>query len=883
MYKFGCSLILLMPQLIAQDPVADIFSRKCIRCHGGDTVLGGLDLTKLKPSQAIIAGKPGESRLFKLVSSGEMPKVGERLTPAELAAVRQWIESGAPQPNLNSAGKKEFWSFRSPIKSAGKSIDEFLLAKLQAKGVKPNPPADQRTLIRRLHFDLAGLPPKPEDYKLSYEETVDRLLASSRYAERWARHWLDVVRFGETDGGEHNYERLHAWPYRDYVISAFQSDKPYNQFIREQIAGDLLDPGNAKMIAATGFLVAGPWDQVSAELNKDKILAATARVDELDDMATTTFHTFQAMTVNCARCHDHKFDPIPSKDFYKLTAVFGGVTFGTRRVASDSEVQAYEAQAKPLRDQLSTLNRQIADIEDPIRTPLLRARYQAFDIQRLDAPRRIPLNPIWNRNTFPTTNSTRLRLLITSHQSEKASLDRLEILPAGFTLNNWTAQTKAGVDTPVTIEFKNPSGLPIETIHWSTDAKTGRNTGMPKVFRLEASDNEGQTWHTLCSSLDHVRDLELDLPRLSEADLLAELSEETIGQRATLQTERKLLETKLAAIPEPARLYAAKPHTLDKAFLLDRGSVAKPKEEVGPGALTAVRQLDPNLSLTLDATDKDRRLGLANWIANENNPLTARVLVNRIWYSHFGNGIVNTPSDFGLNGDRPSHPELLDWLAVSFIENGWSIKWLHRQIVLSSAYRQSSTLNEQAFAADADNRLLWRMPLKRMDAEMLRDAVLEASGQLRLAPMGGPSFMLQKKKDRGAFIYEAIDNDGPDVWRRAIYRFVVRGGERIMMDSFDCPDPSVATPQRSVSNTPVQALTLLNNSFVIRQAGLMADRLVEEAGNLPAQQIDRAYDLLYGRRPTPSELSLGLSFITQQSLSLYTRALLNSNEFIYVP
>lgn len=781
-----------------------------------------------------------------------------------------------------SNSRREFWSFRTPVKGSHKSIDEFLIAKLKASGVTQNPRADHRTLIRRLHFDLTGLPPQPEDYKRSYEDTVEHLLASPHCAERWARHWLDVVRFGETDGGEHNYERMHAWPYRDYVIDAFRTDKPYTQFIREQIAGDLIEPGNPKTIAATGFLVAGPWDQVSAELNKDKLLAAAARVDELDDMATTTFHTFQALTVNCARCHDHKFDPIPSKDFYRLTAVFGGVTFGTRRVAKEDEIQAYEAQTKPIRNRLNAASQKLADIDDPVRTAMLLERYRAFDRKRISAARRMPLNPIWNRNSFAADRSTRLRLAITNHQSERPQLGHLELQPAGLAIDGWTGSKKASEDEPVYIEIANSTGKPIDTVVWWSDQKTGRNTGMPKVFRLEAS-SDGKSWHTLCSSLDHIRDLELDLPRVSEAELVAQLGQEKVNRRAALQRERKQIEAELAAIREPMRLYAAKPREMDKAFLLERGSVAKPIEEVSPGALSAMRQIDPNLGLSAGASDSERRLALADWIASDKNPLTARVIVNRIWYNHFGNGIVNTPSDFGLNGDRPSHPELLDWLAVSFMENGWSIRWLHRQILLSEAYQRSSAMNEAAFAADGDNRMLWRMPLKRMDAEMLRDSILHASGQLRVDAIGGPSFFLQKKKERGAFIYETLDNDGPEVWRRAIYRFVVRGGERIMMDSFDCPDPSVATPQRSVSNTPVQALTLLNNDFVLRQAGLFAERLKKEAGGKAVDQIRRAYQLLYGREPNAAELRLGSEFLTSQPLPLYTRALFNANEFVYVP
>ena len=287
-----------------------------------------------------------------------------------------------------------FWAFRSPVKPDGThSIDTFVSAKLAQKGLSPAPKADHRTLLRRLHFDLTGLPPKPEDMRATYEETVERLLASPQYGERWGRHWLDIVRFGETDGGEHNNDRPYAWPYRDYVIESLNADKPYDQFIREQIAGDLLAPNEPKMVAATGFLVAGPWDSVSAELNKDKNMAATARMDELDDMVTTTFHTFQALTVNCARCHDHKFDPIPTRDYYKLTSVFAGVGFGTRKVATPDADTEYDRITKPVRDRLEQTRKAIGAIEDPVRTVLLREKLIAFDKAREKEPLRTTLEP----------------------------------------------------------------------------------------------------------------------------------------------------------------------------------------------------------------------------------------------------------------------------------------------------------------------------------------------------------------------------------------------------------------------------------------------------------------------------------------------------------
>jgi hypothetical protein len=519
------------------------------------------------------------------------------------------------------------------------------------------------------------------------------------------------------------------------------------------------------------------------------------------------------------------------------------------------------------------MNRRIAAIEDPVRAGLLLERYRAFDAQRGTGGRRIPLNALWNWNEFAESRARKLRLVITSAQGEQAQLEELLLLPAGLRVKDWRAGRKASVDAPVVIEIENEAEQPVRRMEWWSDRRTGRNTGMPKVFRLEAQDRDGK-WKELCSSLDHVRDLELEMPRVKEDEL---------PERGELLAERKRIEAELAAIPEPRKIYAAKPKAMDRAWLLERGSVAKPVEEVSAGALSAVRQLDANLGLGKEAGDRERRLALADWIANERNPLTARVIVNRVWYWHFGNGIVNTPSDFGLNGDRPSHGELLDWLAVAFMENGWSLKWLHRQILMSEAYQRTGAMNEKAFAVDADNRLLWRMPLRRMDAETLRDTMLAVSGELRLEPMGGPGFALQKKKDRGAFIYEALDNDGPEVWRRSVYRFVVRGGERIMLDSFDCPDPSVATPQRSVSNTPVQALTLLNNDFVLKQAERLAARLEREAGKDSKRQIERGYELVFGRAPSGREAELGQEFIARHGLALYARALFNTNEFLYVP
>lgn len=862
--------------------VRPLLAARCVRCHGGERTAAGFDMTTAEAfakAGVVVKGDPAASRLYQHVASGKMPMGGPRLSAEEVALVSDWIRGGAAYSGSIAVSKrKTWWAFVPPAKGSLPSIDAYLQAKLQAKGLGFSPPASDRDLTRRLYFGLTGLPPADEDYKRTYAENVERLLASPAYGERWARYWLDVVRFGETDGGEHNFERFHAWRYRDWVIDAFNRDMPYTQFVREQITGDLLRPNDPQSVAATGFLVAGPWDSVSAELNKDALMKKTARMDELDDMVTTTFHSFQALTVNCARCHDHKFDPIPTKDYYSLTAVFGGVGFGTREVVTGEDKRAYEAAAKPLQAELARVQKALDGIEAPVRTRMMRERYQSLDERRKSEKYRVPLAPFFNRNVFAPVTAAHYRLVISGHNGKAPRIDELELLPAGLTVRNYSGTAQASAAAPVILPIAGQGT--VSEIIWSTDRVMGKSDGQIRVYSLEAS-SDGSNWRAVASSLDHISVNELELPSVSEAEMVAALPASDRERRVALLAERDGWKKKLDAIPAPALVYAAKPHPVEPAYLLERGSVAKVKEEVFPSALTALTHRPASFGLDASAPDGARRTALADWITDARNPLTARVIVNRVWFYHFGNGIVNTPSDFGLMGDRPSHPELLDWLAVSFMENGWSLKWLQRQIVMSQAYQQSAAMNEKAFAVDAGNRLLWRMPLRRMDAEMLRDSMLAVTGSLNLE-RGGPSFLLQKKGGGGSYIYDALDNDGPPVWRRAVYRFVVRGGGRIFMDSFDCPDPSVATPQRSNSNTPVQALTLLNNPFVLRQSERLAERLRKESAEAPAQ-VSRAYALLFGRAPSEKELRAGAAFIGQHSLAAYARVLFNTNEFLYTP
>ena len=894
------AILPLLPTASAQDLFASrvqpILEKRCAACHNPEARMSGFDLTSRaalarggKQGLALIPGRAAESRLYQFVSGGKMPP-GQPLPQAEAEALREWIDSGAAWPGPESFHKQraraglDWWALQAPklpaipaIEGAVNPIDAFLLEKLRARGLSFAPRANERTLLRRLHFAMRGLPPSDGDLRQPLSAAIDATLASPQYGERWGRLWLDVARFGETDGGEHNNERFTAWRYRDWVIHALNRDMPYDEFVRQQVAGDVLYPGDAAATAATGFLVAGPWDSVTKQINKDKSMALSIRQDELDDMVTATMSSFMGLTVNCARCHDHKFDPIPTRDYYRLAAVFQGVTYGERPVAIEAQRDERTRLAAPLEAELKAVREQIAAIEDAPRARLLRERYHLFDSSRGDSARRLPVNPIWNRERLSPSTTKRLRLVITAHQGKLARIDRLEVLPASHAVTHWTASAAASAESPAILEINLPAPWTVSELVWSSDAGRGNRDGMPKVYRVETSV-DGQTWREVGSSLDHDSDVEVLLPEIAPEELRAAIPAADLARWQTLTAGRGRLEAQLRAIPALPSVHAATPEPMQPSFVLERGSIAKPIEPAPPGALTAIRTLDATLALPEGASDAQRRIALARWLTASGNPLLARVIVNRVWFWHFGNGIVNTPSDFGFNGDRPSHPELLDYLALQFIHHGWSLKWLHRQILTSRAWQQSSAHDEKAFAADASNRLLWHMPLKRMDAETLRDSILSAAGNLN-PERGGPSYLLQKKAGGGSYMFKALDNDGFEVWRRAVYRFVVRGGERIFLDSFDCPDPAVATPQRSVSNTPVQALTLLNNQFVLNQSRLLAARLERDTPD----PVEAAYQRLYQRTPSARERDLAARFIAQHGLALYLRALWNTNEFVYVP
>ena len=786
--------------------------------------------------------------------------------------------------------KTNHWSFQSVVRpqppmTAGDSgaarndIDRFILAELRKRGLTLSAEAGRRTLIRRVYFDLIGLPPSPEAVHgfvaskdpLAYEKLVDELLGSPQYGERWARHWLDVVRFAESHGFEMNQARLNAWPYRDYVIRAFNEDKPYNQFIIEQIAGDAFG-----VEEATGFLVGGPWDQVKSP---DPVLTANQRADELHDMVSTVGTAFLGLTVGCARCHNHKFDPIPQKDYYAMVASFAGVKHGERplkmRDAAARELTKCRAELEEIESRLDGLE-PLAQTGDPI------------DTNRL----RVSVSPRRNVERFTPVTARRIRFTVEATTDIEPCIDELEIYAAGPDSTNIALAangTKAFASSVypnsdihrlehindgkhgnsrswisnergkgwVELEFAAP--MTIERIVWGRDREQKYKDRLPTVYRIEAALRTND-WVVSASSADR--------------NTYGRETAENL-QLTELSARRKQLEKRMRELSIVPAVYAGRFEEPKPTFRFYRGDPMQPREEVAPGALTRIATRE-NAAPT---NERDRRVALAKWIADKKNPLTARVLVNRLWHYHFGRGLVETPSDLGLNGAKPTYPELLDSLASEFIARDWSIKAMHRLIVTSATYRQASALHERGREVDADARFLWRYPSRRFEAEVIRDAMLAVAGNLNLK-MGGPGFDLFDPNDNYVKVYNSRTKFGAEEWRRMVYQAKPRMQLENTFGAFDCPDAGQIAPRRTSSVTPLQALNLLNSPFILQQAEAMAARVEREAvGNA---RIERAFDLAFNRQPSPEETAAAGKLVAEHGLVALCRALFNASEFLYV-
>ncbi len=797
--------------------VLPVLQKHCFKCHGDDPekVKGGLNLaTRAAILQggdsgpAVDLAQPAASLLLKAIhyqdDAYKMPPKG-KLPDADLATLEKWVKAGLPVPkarmgtaqapphkSLITEEAKKYWAYQ-PVKRPAvpqvtqanwtirNPIDAFIAAQWQAKGLQPVGPADRATLIRRAYYDLIGLPPTPEQIDAfvasteanAWEKLIDQLLASPHYGEKWGRHWLDVVRYAETNGYERDGPKPFAWRYRDYVIQSFNADKPYTQFIIEQLAGDELEGFHPEAIIATGYYRLGLWDDEPAD-------PLQALYDGYDDIIATTGQAFLATTINCARCHEHKADPIPQADYYKLLAFF-------------RDIKPYSL----TRDVRSPFN--LTDITPPAE----RAKYEA-ELKQRDA--------------------------------------RL-------------AEVKKAMEA---IEDQIIKTLPAE------DQRAAEGPDRPQVVRTKV------------------------IPKLSGSPK---------EQYAALRKERTELEKK----PVPAgQLLALSVNNCDRTppatHVLIRGSPQAPGKQVQPGFPEVLGLPDPIIPPPRPGQKSSgRRTVLARWIASPDNPLTARVFVNRVWQYHFGKGIVPTANDFGKLGEPPTHPELLDWLASEFMDGGWKLKRLHKLIMMSNTYQLSSAADTENLRIDPANNFLWRFNMRRLTAEEVRDSMLAVSGTLNLKQFGPSTY---PKIPKEVLAGQSVPGQGwptsppEEANRRSIYAHVKRSLRVPILIGFDQPDPDSSCPVRYVTTVPTQSLGLLNGEFANEQAELFAQRLQKERSGDLAAQVTRAIRLTTGRKPTAEEVKADVAFIRRlqdnhqltekQALTQYCLLCLNTNEFIYL-
>ncbi len=776
----------------------------------------------------------------------------------------------------------DHWSFQ-PIRRpalgqtqpGANPVDVLIADRLKKEGLSLSPPAPRAVLIRRLYLDLIGFPPEPEEVAAfirdknprAYENLVERLLASPHYGERWARHWLDVVRFAESNGFETNTPRRNAWPYRDYVIRAFNDDLPFDQFVFQQVAGDTMGED-----VATGFLVGGPWDEVKSP---DPGLTAQQRMDELHDMVSTTSSTFLGLTIGCARCHNHKFDPVSHVDYYAMQAVFTGVQHGDRPVkGADAEQRKHEADA--LREEIARLEREMEALE-PLAKPG-------------GARVRPPVTAQSNTERFSPVRTERVRFSIAASNQGEPCIDELEVYDqSGVNVALASRGTKAEASGTypkseihrlehindgkvgnskswisneqgkgwVELQFTNQ--VTISKVRWGRDREGKFADRLATEYRFEVWV-EG-AWIVASDSSDR-------LPFGAKAPP---------GPLGELAAKKKSLEEKLGALTSAPMAYAGRFEQPGPTFRLHRGEALQKKEQIA----AALPARFAKLEMRPDLPESERRRTLAKWLVDPGNPLTARVMANRIWQFHFGAGLVDTPSDFGLNGAAPSHPELLDWLASEFVADGWSVKSLQRKILLSSVYRQASGPRPEGLQRDAGTRLLWRFPPRRLEAEALRDSILAVSGNLDLK-MGGRGFDLFEANDNYVRVFNPKKDFGPGDWRRMIYLTKHRMQLDDTFGAFDCPDAGQITPKRTSSTTPLQALNLMNSPFMLQQSEMLAARLQREAGSGTRALAVRAFRVVLGRAGDKKEVEAAVALIKQEGLPSLARALLNANEFLYL-
>jgi hypothetical protein len=798
------------------DDARIVFAKNCTVCHGESVKQSDLDLRTQESilrggmtGSAVTPGNVDDSLVWHMVS-GDSPAMppGGKLQSAELETVRKWIAEGAPAwsaaehadgPATSDLAKleerpilpeeKARWAFQPPKKAAVPAgaenpIDAFLNKALAEKGLAAGQKADRRTLIRRAYLDLTGLPPTPRQVQAfvddkdprAWENLIDALLASPHYGERWGRHWLDLAHYADSGGYERDFDWPTMWRYRDYVIQAFNEDKPYDVFVREQLAGDEVDPDNPDAHIATGFL---------RMVLDNNIKDERTRMDELDDNVATTSLTFLGMTVGCARCHNHKFDPIPQKDYYQMQAVFFPSKGVDYPLVSAEEVAQYDAAQKAIDDQQAPLREELRNLEASY-------RQQIFD-------------------------------------------ERLDELPGYY------------------------------RVAWETP---------------EEERNEGQKLNAI--QVDAL------IRQIQRPDVIARLTDAERTRHAELTKKMDDLDEQRPEKYPSARAIAEEGPVPEPSHFLHRGNPGSKGSVMDAGVLTVAAWQPVNFSpAPADAPSSHRRRQFADWIASRDNPLTARVMVNRIWQHHFGEGIVRSTSNFGITGEPPDHPQLLDWLAVDFMDRGWSIKQMHRLMMASDAYQRSSDDIEANLTVDADNRGLWRMPRQRLEAEAIRDQILAVAGTLD-ATVGGPAVkpfidpsLWQSSTDR---VWGGNEIGDPDSLRRSVYVFSKRSIRYPMFEAFDQPDMATSCARRNTSTVAPQALLMMNNAELFSQAKAFSKRLEREAGSNAEDQVELAFELALSRPPRDSEKARSVEFVEASDTGLIDlcQTLFNLNEFVYL-
>ena len=945
--------------------IEPILKQRCFECHSHEKKMkGGLTLDSKSgweqggdSGPAIVVGKPDESLLIKMVrwtdADHQMPPK-EKLPEAEIALLEEWIKSGAHDPRViaNRPTANDWWSLKPlPRKGAPQTpqtVDAFIRAKLAERHLAPSPEADRRTLIRRVYFDLHGLPPSLEEVQAfvkdadpkAYEKLVDRLLESPRYGERWARHWLDTIHFAETHGCGHDLPRDHAWRYRDYVIEALNTDKPWPRFIREQLAADRLYPDEPRNMAALGFLGAGVFDHSAYQ-------TAPTNFDYLDrdDLVTQTMGAFVSTTANCARCHAHKFDPITQEDYYALQAVFAGIIEGDISFDEDAKIASQRRRWQSVltacdsQDKAALLTPEHAKLviewtknQSPQAT-WTTLNYESFistdgaTLSRsgdviISSGARPDKDTCIITGTTLLTDITALRLDVFADKSlpqggpgrqdnGNLTLSEIEALlfepgasqpvklkfaqaSADFDQDGWSAalaidgrfdngwgiHPAEGQSHQVVFILAKP--LKLKTGSKLTISLKQLSGGSHLIGRMKLSVTDAPADHAVVTPTAVAEAMQLPAEKRSEAHQLA----------LAAFALRQIAKAELAKLPAPALVYAAArqadvllavgkgtPTVIAKpksVHMLKRGEFDKPTREATSGALSVLNSLPARFAKEHAGDESERRAALANWLADERNPLTWRSIANRVWHYHFGRGLCDTPNDFGRMGGTPSHPELLDWLACGLRDHGGSLKHLHRLIVTSATYRQKSENSEDAAKVDGDNRLLWRMNRLRLDADSYRDFVVATAGQLDLT-MGGPSVrqfvtgppvQLTPTLDYTAYDWASLLKH-----RRSIYRFVWRGVPDPFMDTLDFPDLGLLAPSRGFSASSLQSLALFNNRFVLHFSG--------ELGKQITTATDAVRRILR-REPTGDEQRQFSAYAEKHGLAALCRVLINSNEFLFV-